>query len=165
MEYRAYRKVLRMVAELHVRGYQRLRIAPGMAPSGCYWRCSITPVTNISSRNGARMLSWDKLSVHYTSGHEREYFGWKDAAHVTPSRLAELFIERFPAIVEAGRGSDSVYVGWYLEMLYLTYPNNFPIAYADWDLPGDYLTTTGERLDIRVPLPPPGWGPEELIEE
>jgi hypothetical protein len=158
VEYRAYRKVLRMVTELHVRGYQRLRIAPGMAPSGCYWRCSITPVTNISSRNGARMLSWDRLSAHYTSGQEREYFGWKDAAHLTPSRLADLFIERFPAIVEAGRGSDWVYVGWYLEMLYLTDPNNFPIAYADWDLPGDYLPTIGERLDIRVPLPLPAAG-------
>jgi len=62
MEYRAYRKVLRMVTELHVRGYQRLRIAPGMAPSGCSWRCSITPATNISSRHGARILSWDTLT-------------------------------------------------------------------------------------------------------
>lgn len=165
MSARAYRKVLRMVTELHVRGYQRLRISPGMAPSGCCWRCSITPATNISSRHGARMLSWDTLAAHYTSGQERKYFGWEDASHVTPSRLAELFIERFPAIAEAGWGSDWVYAGWYLDMLCLTYPDNFPIAYADWDLPKDCLVTTGERSDIRIPLPPPGLGPEGTTDE
>ena len=31
MDFRNYRKVLRMVAELHLRGYQRIRIAPGMS--------------------------------------------------------------------------------------------------------------------------------------
>lgn len=165
MKYDAYRKVLRMVTELHVRGYQLLRIAPGMASSGCYWRCSITPVTNISSRHGARLLSWDRFAAHYTSGQEREYFGWKDATNVTPSRLAELFIERFPKISETGRGADWVYAGWYLEMLHLTYPNSFPIAYADWELPTDWLATTGARRDVRIPLPPPGWGPEESTEE
>ena len=161
MDYRAYRKVLRMVAELHVRGYQRLRIAPGMSASGIYWRSSITPAINISCRHGARMLSWDKLAAHYTSGQERQYFGWEDVAHVSPGRLAELFIERFPAITDAGRGADWVYAGWYLEMLHLTYPDNFPIAYADWDLPSDYIPTIGKRADVRIPLPPPGWGPEE----
>lgn len=163
MDYRAYRKVLRMVTELHVRGFQRLRIAPSMAPSGCYWRCSITPVTNISNRHGGRMLSWDTLAAHYSSADKRKYFGWADAAHVTPSRLANLFIERFPRIAEAGRGSDWVYAGRYLEMLGLTYPHSFPIAYADWNSPLDYLASVGQRSDIRIPLPPPGWGPEERV--
>lgn len=81
MDYRVYRKVLRMVAELHVRGFQRLRIAPGMSASGCYWRCSVTPVTNISIWHGARLVSYDTLAAHYSTGSEREYFGWKDAGH------------------------------------------------------------------------------------
>jgi hypothetical protein len=161
MHYSVYRKLLLMVSELHVRGFQRIRIAPGMSPSGCHWRCSIAPVTNISSRHGAQISSWDKLAAHYTSGQGSNYFDWIDAEHVAPSQLAELFIERFPRIVEAGRGPDWVYSGWYLEMLHLTYPDSFPIAYADWDLPKDHLATTGARCDIRIPLPPPGWGPEE----
>lgn len=165
MDYRAYRKVLRMVSELHVRGYQRLRIAPGMSPSGCHWRCSITTATNISNRHGAWMLSWDTLAAHYTSGQEKKYFGWEDAAYVTPSRLAELFIERFPAIAEAGRGSDWMYAGWYLDMLHQTYPNNFPIAYADWELPEGCLATTGEKPNVQIPLPPPGWGPDGMTNE
>jgi hypothetical protein len=51
MEAAVYRKALLMVGELHVRGYQRLRIAPGMSASGCYWRCSVTPAAHIRSRN------------------------------------------------------------------------------------------------------------------
>lgn len=108
------------------------------------------------------MLSWDDtLAAHYTSSDERKYFGWDDAAHATPSRLAELFIERFPGIVQAGMGSDWVYAGWYLEMLSLTYPDNFPIAYADWELPTDCVSSIGRNRDLRIPLPPAGWGPSD----
>jgi len=158
MEHQVYRRVLRMVLELHIRGYQRLRIAPGMSPSGCHWRCSITPATNISSRHGARMLSWDTLAAHYNSGQKRNYFGWDDASNASPSSLAELFIERFQEIAAAGRGSDWRYAGWYSEMLHLTYPDCFPIAYADWELPTDCLATNGESDSVRIPLPPPGFG-------
>ena len=105
MEWRAYRKVLRMVSELHVRGYQRIRIEPGMAASGAAWRCAMAPATSFSV-------------------------------------------------------SDWPYAGWYLEMLHITYPDSFPVAYADWwDFPTDYLPTTGARKDLRIPLPPAGWGP------
>jgi hypothetical protein len=157
-----YRKVLRMVSELHVRGYQRLRIAPGLSASGCHWRCAVTPITNISSRHGARMGHWDDtLMANYSTGSRREYFGWKDAAHATPSKLADLFIARFPTIAEAGKGSDWLYVGWYLEMLHVTYPDALPIAYADWKLPDDYLdTTTG----VHVPLPPRGVSAADMLD-
>ena len=38
------------------------------------------------------------------------------------------FVERFPSVVEAGRGSDWPYAGWYMEMLRLTHPDQFPYA-------------------------------------
>lgn len=155
-DYYVYRKILRMVTELHVRGFQRLRIVPGMSPSGCHWRCSITPVANISSQHGARIVCENALRVHYSSSQERHYFGWDDATHATPSQLANIFIKRFPEIVEAGRGSDWLYAGWYLEMLHLTYPDSFPIAYADWEIPEDYLMSVGGRSEAKIPLPPPG---------
>ena len=160
MEWRAYRKVLRMVSELHVRGYQRIRIEPGMAASGAAWRCAMAPATSFSATHGARLAEGAPLAARYSSADEREYFGWTDAAHVTPGQLADLFIERFPQIVQSGKGSDWPYAGWYLEMLHITYPDSFPVAYADWwDFPTDYLPTTGARKDLRIPLPPAGWGP------
>ena len=154
--YEPERNVLRLVQSLHVRGYQRLRIAPSMSPSGGYWRCAITSVANILRRHGALSADHFQLTAHYSSGEERAYFEWKDAQYASPDRLAELFIARFPLIAEAGRGSDWLYAGWYIEMLHLTYPSSFPIAFADWDVPSDCLTTVGERKDLRIPMPPPG---------
>jgi len=152
------RKVLLMVSELHVRGFQRLRIAPGESPSGCSWRCAVTPVTNILNSHGARLVDWDHLTAHYGSGERDAYFGWSHCSHLTPSRLAERFIKSFPAIVEAGRGRDWMYVGWYQEMLSLTYPDMLPVAYSDGDNREDCLTTIGCRWEATVPLPPVGEG-------
>jgi hypothetical protein len=150
------RKVLRMVAELHVRGYQRLRIAPGMAPSGCYWRCSVAPVLNVLVSHGARLADFDGMVAHYSSGMENRYFDWQDSPGMSPSWLADRFIERFPRIVAEGKGRDWLYAGWLVEILHLTYPDVLPIAYADWELPENAMMTVGARSDIHVPLPPPG---------
>jgi hypothetical protein len=46
-------RVLAMVAELHKRGYQRLRVMPLLAPSGCYWRCVIASVNQFYRNHGA----------------------------------------------------------------------------------------------------------------
>ena len=158
---RVYRKVLRLVQELHVRGYQRLRIAPHMAATGLDWRCPITPVSNILRSDGAWLARDDdgSLVARYTTGQERDYFGWTDARHADPSHLAELFLKRFPRIAEAGRGSDWLYAGWYVEMLGVTYPNHFPLAISDDSRLKDHMTTTtvaGGAEPRRIPLPPPG---------
>jgi len=158
MDYSPYRKVLRMVAELHNRGYQRIRISPGMSPSGNSWRCLVTPVTNICKDHGAMTIFYEDMTAKYTSANEREFFGWDDCAHVAPSTLAELFISRFPEIARAGKGADWAYAGWYQEMMWLTYPNSFPIAFADWELPRTHLVSTGEKSDIIIPMPPCGDG-------
>jgi hypothetical protein len=95
------------------------------------------------------------LAAHYGSGERDAYFGWSHCGHLTPSRLAERFIKSFPAIVEAGRGRDWMYVGWYQEMLSLTYPDVLPVAYSsDWGGEEDCLTTVGCRRGVTVPLPP-----------
>ena len=148
-----------MVQELHILGHQRLRIAPGMAPSGMYWRCSVTPRANTLRSNGARMSEWD-FAAHYTSGQERNYFDWTDMAHARPIDLAKAFIRRFPEIAAAGHGADWAYAGWYVWMMHLTYPNSFPYPYADWEMPTDHLPTLGGK-ETRVPLPPPGDAEEQ----
>jgi hypothetical protein len=157
------RKVLLLVSELHLRGCQMLRACLMLSPSGTSWRCSIAPASLVSAANGALMSAgtWDSpLVAHYTSAAGAEYFGWTDAALDTPSGLAHKFMKRFPQIVEAGRGSDWLYAGWYIEMLHLTYPNRFPYAMADWDweIPKGYMPTmvVGAGEPVQIPLPPPG---------
>jgi len=155
------RRVLRMVAELHWRGYQRIRIVPMVAPSGAAWRCHITSPNNISPTNGALWLDIRDKDPSYSTGDERCYFGWYDVAHLTVSKLANVFIERFPELAEEGRGRDWPYAGWYVDMLHITYPDVPP--YAVWEdsiyrNPLPCISMEGGRQGVEVPAPPPGFG-------
>ena len=150
-----------MVAELHKLGYQRLRIEPAMAPSGVYWRCSITAADNILQSHGALHAEFDEdLVASYSTGQENEYFGWTDAKSANARELARLFIERFPRIVEAGAGQDWAYAGWFVQMLGVAEAGFLPIAYSDWDEPSDGVglrTVSWEGHPCpMLPLPPPG---------
>jgi hypothetical protein len=151
-----------MVHELHKQGYQRLRIMPGMSPSGIYWRVGITPVSNILRSNGARAREFFEQAAHYTSGAENEYFDWQDAHHDTARSLAAKFLSRFPRIAEAGLGRDWDYAGWYVEMLGGAEREEFPVAYSDYyvEPPAGRLPTTKEG--VFLPAPPPGEADDQV---
>lgn len=156
--YRRCLRVLRMVHELHKRGYQRIRIAPGMAPSGMYWRCAVTHAGNIRKSHGGKLRDFDREAIHYGSGQAAGYFGWEDARDDTVPRLADRFVERCPEIVRAGLGRDWAYVGWYVEMLGLAERDAFPIAYYDayGPIDPDWFPTTSDEPWARLPMPPGG---------
>jgi len=148
-----------MVHELHKLGYQRIRIAPGMSPSGLHWRCSVTHVENTLRTNGALMRDWDQ-AAHYTSPQQNHYFDWQDATTDTARELAAKFIGRFPHICDRGRGADWPYAGWFVQILGAAERGLVPIAYSDWDddVPAGHLQTialSGEPSPP-VPMPPPG---------
>jgi hypothetical protein len=157
------RTVLLLIHELHLRGHQRLRAIPAMEPSGKYWQCAIAPVSLVSVDHGARLVAdvrKDPRIATYTSRDQNRYFEWTDIyPYATPKELAILFVERFPEVVEAGRGSDWPYAGWYMEMLRLTHPDLFPYAVAKGKVPDTYLPTASpaeHRPKLRIALPPPG---------
>ena len=158
-----YRNVLLLVGELHRRSYERLRIRPGMSPSGLYWRCSIKAAGRIVRQEVGDVGQLDANVARYTSGQENAYFGWEDAADDTVSQLADKFIMRFPELCARGKGADPSYAQWYREMLSATEPNGLPIAYADYDLPDDCWSVIyynpplegSKQPDACVPLPPP----------
>ncbi len=92
-----HRNILEIVAELHRRGYELLRIALELSPSGC-WSCSIAPAMNISATNGAMLLEWGSLAAHYSEAQGADYFDWADAADDNVAKLTDKLIERFPAM-------------------------------------------------------------------
>ena len=53
------RRLFLMVAELHKLGYEGLRVAPFLSPSGCYWRCVFLPAAMTSPAHGARLARDD----------------------------------------------------------------------------------------------------------
>lgn len=102
------------------------------------------------------LCDWGRRGAHYSSSQENNYFGWTDAQHDDVKTLAAKFHERMPEIVQASRGIDWEYAGWYVSMLGYAEQGRFPIAYSDWLSPPDprFLPVTGGRSDLL--MPPPG---------
>jgi len=162
----AYRRrmtlVLEMVAVLHRRGYQHLRIVPGMSGSGLYWRCTFTPAINVEpnpSQQGIDQIrNHEYLTAQWTNANEDDIFGAPEAQEMSPIEMADYFTKTYPDIVNASRGSDWAYAGWYAEMLGSVDHNFFPIFYADYLSVTDRLVPfvtdqpTGETP--RLALPP-----------
>jgi DNA-binding transcriptional ArsR family regulator len=153
------RRVLLMVQELHRRGYERLRVAPGLSPSGLHWRCSVLPVRHVRRDHGAMVMDEDGPIARYSSGQGAKFFDWVDAELDPPVALASKFLQRFPELAAQGRGSDPDYIRWYTGMLRATDPDGLIYAYADWELPGDHLPALGCMADVKIPFPPPGEAP------
>ena len=107
-------RLLSMVHELHKAGYQRIRISPGLSPSGGAWRCPITYASNIAE-DGFSILSFDDgqgLVAPYSSADESGYFNWASSSELNSRELAVRFIKKFPIIAERGIGRDWLYAGW-----------------------------------------------------
>lgn len=151
-------KLVQAIHQLHHRGYEQLRLAPGMSPSGCHWRCSIAPKSNMSDSNGAMIHNFDGLSVHgsISGSGEGGYQGIEFSAYSTPSALADAIQKTFPEVMQESFGPDPDYVRWYEDLL--TYVNRglLPVAYADWYTPPDprFLPFWNGESDLL--LPPPG---------
>jgi hypothetical protein len=97
-------RLIKMVVELHRRGYQHLRICPYEYPLA--WRLEIAPNSEFSSSNGAFRPSTSSEPVRYSSASETSYFGWAHAAEFDSQRLAKEFETHFRELCEAGAGRD-----------------------------------------------------------
>jgi hypothetical protein len=150
------RRVLRMISELHVRGYQQLRMVPHLYSLGT-WRCGITWAGNVRADHGAVPCDWSfEATLQYTSASGSEVYGWADAKLLSPSRLADMFIKRHATIARRGRGPDWAYAGWFSWMLHETYPDCLPVAFGEFlEVPLGGLITIGGR-EKRISPPPPG---------
>ncbi|MFC7477970.1 hypothetical protein ACFQS7_26725 [Dankookia sp. GCM10030260] len=173
-------RVVTMLGELHKAGFQRLRGLPYMSPSGHHWRLEIGPASLFLRSHGALLVSSDALhpslnrnivamlegTARYTSGQatEAEFFGWTDARNDGARELAAKFLNRFPALAEAGKGWDHAYAGWWVRVMGAVEQGVFPIAFDDWNPPsrhglGMTLMRPAEWAEAPVdaiPLPPPG---------
>jgi hypothetical protein len=154
-------RVFLMLEELHRRGYQQLRMVPGMSNTGLAYRSSITVAGNVAVTNGALLVDFDQLADN-TSANDGALFGWADAAESSIAELARMFIRRYPALAKLGRAPDQDYVDWFKTALTFARRGEFPVAY-DGDSFGrvirigdrTYLPALGDG-DERLPMPPPG---------
>ncbi len=162
-------RVYSMLEELHRRGYEQLRIIPGMNSSGCHYRSSITYARNVYADHGALSVDFDLLA-HNTTGNDANLFEWRDAPGANISKLADYFVERFRDIAERGFGADKEYVYWFKGTVCYARQGAFPIAYSDsiyygpGGMPAPRLLQS-TKANVRLPIPPPGFHPKHLFKQ
>jgi hypothetical protein len=139
-------RLLSMVHELHKAGYQRIRIQPGLSPSGAHWRCNITYAGNVAA-DGYSIRAFDIEGGHvapYSSANGSDYFGWRTAGSLNARQLAQIFVSSFPLIAEHGVGRDWPYAGWLTDVLGRAEqgrPEDLLTLYADYPVDRDVLAT------------------------
>ncbi len=125
-------KLLQMVGALHARGHQRLRIFPYVREM--WWRCEIAPGAMFDPLNGVYLQAHESdiqrgLVAGFGSGAGCKPFGWtRSISSMSVSKITDKFLDTFPALGKAGKGSDWAYAGWYQDMLRQTCPSVLPMA-------------------------------------
>lgn len=145
-------RMIEMTHELHVLGYQKIRVFPSLSPSGCHWRLEWAPVEQFSHPLLPPRQGNEYLITRYSSGDGWQPFGWEGVESLSAVDMAHQFIRQFPELARAGEGDDWLYAGWFTALLGRVRQGHLPYFMADWELdfePGVPMTG-GHSL----PLPP-----------
>lgn len=145
-------RMMEMTHELHILGYQRIRVFPYFSPSGCYWRLEWAPVGQFTHPLRPPRDNNDLLIARYTSGDGWNPFEWEDVEPLSPLEMAHLFIRQFPELVRAGEGDDWSYAGWLTALLGRVRQGHLPYFLADWSFDSQYGVPMSKG-DF-FPLPP-----------
>ncbi|GLD44888.1 hypothetical protein Mkiyose1665_53880 [Mycobacterium kiyosense] len=120
-------RILQGVRVLHQRGYHRLRILPGMSPSGMYWRVAITLSDNLIDDH---VIDWH-TALHYSTGGLTEFAAGEVTVTTKPERVADLILNELPDA--APTNDDPAYIAWFAELIRTVEQTKaLPVAYADY---------------------------------
>lgn len=134
-------ELMQILHELHKLGYQKLRWASFMAPSGLSLRCYITTQDHICANREIVIAEgnnevWSTSTRTMTTGE-----------NIKP--LVEAFMNENPRLLEIGRGDDHEYVEWFNKLLSFATEGQPPVFYGEyWSLPmgrvkaGEYTMPT-----------------------
>jgi hypothetical protein len=129
-------KLLHVASELHLRGYEKLRVVPSVSPSGMSWRCLFVA----EPENGIITSTW--LSQYSHNEREIEY---------SIIELTELFEREHMRFLESCKGKNKDYVEWYQNMLSHLEEDELPYAFDDYFSPTDYWKTTNNQKIKTLP--------------
>ncbi|KUI42938.1 Appr-1-p processing protein [Mycobacterium sp. GA-1199] len=123
-------RILQGVQVLHQRGYHRIRVWPGVSPSGMYWRVAINTVGHLTDEGYPEVGDYD-TAVLYPTGNLTELAGNEVTVTTRPEMVADLILEELPEATPTG--DDPAYVSWFAELMRLVEQFRLPpIAYAEY---------------------------------
>ena len=143
-----------LLRTLHKRGFEQLRLSAGISPSGLHWRYEIAPATSFNPDGATVKHELYARGASDSGNGKPPPFGWEGAEAATLETLTDWFVERFPALVEAGRGMDAAYAAWYEHVLELTAPEGLLIMYGEYHDPardGIGVLRMDRRVEISLP--------------
>jgi hypothetical protein len=149
------RRILEMVGELHLQGFESLYLDAQMAPSGFYWRY------NIGSMKEKR---WPHPKCEYgehksfcvqgsIGGGLDQKIPWGKAQDPVID-LAKNFRKAYPRIMKDSSRPNSEYIEWYKMMLVKTKPDGVLIFSSNYEPHYEYAFTCGGPRDFKMPMPP-----------
>jgi O-acetyl-ADP-ribose deacetylase (regulator of RNase III) len=89
-------RILQGVQVLHQRGYHRLRIMPGISPSGLYWRIAITSFDNVAPDVEWPWSRGSDQVLRYSTGGLTEFAGGEVTVMTPPEEVADLILSALP---------------------------------------------------------------------
>lgn len=139
-------EIVMVVHELHKQGYEQLRLFPGMSPNGCAWRWRVYPKIMMGNDNRFEMYD-DCTPFDCIFGSTGEAFPMEDRPLLTVEEFME---ENQNLIGLLAKAKDAAYVKWYGQIVEHAKVKDFPIAFADGIIKGQWHYLSGENL----PYPP-----------
>jgi O-acetyl-ADP-ribose deacetylase len=124
-------RILEGVAALHARGFEQVRIEPGMSASGMYWRVAIAKADNVDDTGAYSTFRNEDIVVRYTTGSGPD-FGERAVDEGTDAEaVADLILAAWPWGIAPA--ADPEYAAWYRRLMALVAEHHsLPIAYADY---------------------------------
>lgn len=142
-DYSAY-EIVMIVHELHQRGYEQLRLFPGMSPSGMCWRWAVYPKALMKNNDFEHHGDNVPFDCPFGStGNAKPIDGQK-------LLTADDFMKEFPSLAKLAEGKDPEYVKWYQSIVEHARNYDFPIAFAEYFDEEEWAFGSGEKL----PYPP-----------
>lgn len=137
-------EIIMIVHELHQRGYEQLRLLPGMSPNGCAWRWMIYPKALMMDDNRFE-LGGDCTPFDCLRGSTGEAYPEERRELVT----ADQFIEGREEFIRMAMGRDAAYVEWFAQIVEHAKNRDFPIGFTDGPIGRKWLfTSSREELEF-----------------
>ncbi|MDO4433886.1 MAG: hypothetical protein Q4B82_04825 [Alysiella sp.] len=135
-------KIIRIIGELHNRGYQSLYLDCGLSPSGFHWRYAVfTPDTTLFSG------SYDATILALSDFNQ-----WVKNWNAPISVLADDFLAHFHDDLQSAKQANQVYAEWFNQAIEYIEETGYFIMFCDFG--SDETTCYGDNKTRQtLPLP------------
>ncbi len=142
-KYSAY-EIVMIVHELHLRGFEQLRLLCGMSPSGMSWRWMIYPKL---------LMGEEKRCERDDSVPFRCLRGTTGEAHPEnrPLLTADDMLKGNESYFNLALGKDPEYVAWFAPFSEHAKNDDFPIGFADFFMEDKWVYSMSNE---KIPFPP-----------